>query len=214
MQCRIPQTSHKPCFYICKENHLHWCLGIIDVDADTLPMQERLQIEWFNQCLNNEERKFWNPYFREIDSLIAAFLRESEQRDDSTMQRREESYRAAILKVYDKGIDTYARMTGTHPQEEICMAVCCAPAQIAITLISNVRTTSVIKWIDTGTVWRQVHLTGKEPEYFTYSPGSQVTVSPGATYYYKLVTNNGRETKRLLAPQIGDDVTRIVLPWQ
>lgn len=211
---RIPAGSIAPEFYTCNEGHLHWRIGYTGIDGESLPMHERLQIEWFNKHLTGEQRSFWTPYFREIDALIDDYIRSSQFHDEETQRQLEERYLAAISDVYQKGVNAYAQATGTQPIEEESHVPCCAAAEITILLTANARNIAAIKWIDAGTVWLKVSLTGQEPEYHTLAPGTQILVSPGAYYYYRLVTYSGRESRRLLAPAISEDSDRLVLAWR
>lgn len=211
---RVSSFAIQPEFYTCNQGHLHWRLGSSGIFTDSLPMRERLEIEWFNKQLTPQQRRFWTPYFREIDSQIDDFIRSPQAQNDDAQQELENKCAAAIGDIYRKGVNAYAQATGTQPVEGVTHVPCCAAAQITTQLIANNRNVAAIKWIDAGTVWLKVLSTGQEPEYHTLTPGTRVQVSPGAFYYYKLVTYSGRETQRLLAPAISEDSDQLVLAWR
>jgi hypothetical protein len=203
-----------PDFYTCDKGHLHWRLGTSGISTDSLPMRDRLEIEWFYKHLTPQQRRFWTPYFREIDALIDSYIRSIRLEDEEAQQQLDQKYTSAVYDVYVKGVNAYAQATGTQPLEGKTGVPCCAAPQVDIQLVVNNRNIEAIKWIDAGTVWLKVTTTGQEPEYHTLKPGTRVQVSPGAYYYYKLVTRSGRESQRLLAPAIPDNSPQLVLAWR
>lgn len=210
---RVPSEAVRPTFYICNEGHLHWGLGWVGIEAYSLPITERMQIEWFHKYLTRDQQSFWQPYFREVDSLIDGYIRSSRGLDEDSSAELERSYYNAIRDVYVKGAEDYARANGVVAEEVDDGLKCCAAAQATIVLTTSARNIAAIKWIDAGTVWHTVATTGREPEYHTVSPGTQLQVSPGALYYYKLVSRSGYQTRRLMAPAIPLDSERLVLAW-
>jgi hypothetical protein len=83
----LPSCAIKPLFFTCDAGHLHWRLGYVGIDVESLPMRERLKIEWFWKHLSPRQQTFWLPYIRDIDSEIDEFIRATDLQDDETRQR-------------------------------------------------------------------------------------------------------------------------------
>ncbi|MGE3241917.1 MAG: hypothetical protein AB7G28_00745 [Pirellulales bacterium] len=210
----ISDCGTKPLSYICSDGHYHFHRGVIQVDTSSLAMREQVELEWFWKNLPRQQRGFWRPYVREINAIINEYLKRTDKAADWEWTETEEYYTDLIDDTYKKGAKDFAAAHDVEFIDEPISIACGAAESIVIVLNSSIRGTSAIKWIDAGTVWAKVQATGVEPEYHTVTPGEGVSVYPGCLYYYKLVLNDGRESRRSLAPPIDGESGQLRLTWR